>query len=178
MTSWQLKNRLNCWKKLQRKLVFRYLLKKKTKYISCNKQAPKYIETKYGKIKRVSQFKYLGGTIQENGIETKANKSRCQKMETAYRLIQNIWGAYKQRDASAENAVLRKLDWKLGNKYKFQKKFCLIFLGKALNIWTVRSFVQNSGIYIYFLTFLSNFFNILFSALASPLLLSPSYIAC
>lgn len=63
----------------------------KTKYITCNKQAPKCMETKYGKIKRVSQFKYLGEIIQENGIETIANKSRCQKMETAYRLTQNIY---------------------------------------------------------------------------------------
>ena len=30
------------------------------------------METKYGKIKRVSQFKYLDQIIQENGIETKA----------------------------------------------------------------------------------------------------------
>ena len=37
------------------------------------------MDTKYGKIKRVSQFKYLGEIIQENGIETKTNKSRCQK---------------------------------------------------------------------------------------------------
>ena len=63
----------------------------KTEYMTCNKQAPKLMETKYGKVKRVPQFKYLGETIQENGMETKANEIRCQKMETAYRLTQNIY---------------------------------------------------------------------------------------
>ena len=46
------------------------------------------METKYGKIKRISQFKYLGEIIQNSGMETKTNKSRFQKMETDYRLTQ------------------------------------------------------------------------------------------
>ena len=55
------------------------------------KSAPKYLNTKYGKIKRVHQFKYLGEIIQESGLEKFANDARCQKMTTAFRLTQNIY---------------------------------------------------------------------------------------
>ena len=63
----------------------------KTEYITCNKEAPSYMKTKFGKIRRVPHFKYLGEIIQENGIETKANENRCQKLEIAYRLTQNMY---------------------------------------------------------------------------------------
>lgn len=63
----------------------------KTEYMTCNKQAPKFLNTKYGEIRRVSQFKYLGEIIQENGLEKAANKLRCQKIATAFRLTQNIY---------------------------------------------------------------------------------------
>ena len=63
----------------------------KTEYMTCLKTAPKYMNTKYGKIKRVSQFKYLGEIIQDTGLEKEANQVRGQKMGTAFRLTQNIY---------------------------------------------------------------------------------------
>ena len=63
----------------------------KTEYMTCLKTAPKYMNTKYGRIKRVSQFKYLGEIIQESGLEKAANEARCQKMATAFRLTQDIY---------------------------------------------------------------------------------------
>ena len=59
--------------------------------MTCHKSAPKFMNTKYGKIKRVSHFKYLGEIIQESGLEKVANEARCQKMTTAFRLTQNIY---------------------------------------------------------------------------------------
>lgn len=63
----------------------------KTEYMSNVKSAPKSLNTKYGKIKRVHQFKYLGEIIHESGLEKFANDARCQKMTTAFRLTQNIY---------------------------------------------------------------------------------------
>lgn len=63
----------------------------KTKYMTCDKSGTPFLKTKYGKIQRVSHFKYLGETIMENGLEKIANKIRCQKMEIALRLTQNIY---------------------------------------------------------------------------------------
>ena len=63
----------------------------KTEYMTNMKSAPKSLNTKYGKIKRVHQFKYLGEIIQESGLEKFANEARCQKMTTAFRLTQNIY---------------------------------------------------------------------------------------
>lgn len=63
----------------------------KTEYMANLKHAPKFLNTKYGKIKRVHQFKYLGEIIQESGLEKIANEARCQKMTTAFRLTQNIY---------------------------------------------------------------------------------------
>lgn len=63
----------------------------KTEFMTCLKTAPKFLNTKYGKIRRVSQFKYLGEIIQESGLEKDANEARCQKMATAFRLTQNIY---------------------------------------------------------------------------------------
>lgn len=63
----------------------------KTKYMTCIKQAPKVLKTKYGNIKRVCRFKYLGEIIQESGLEKSANEMWCQKMAAAFRLTQNTY---------------------------------------------------------------------------------------
>lgn len=55
-----------------------------------NKAASRVLVTKYGTIKRVPYFRYLGETIQESGLQKVANEIRCQKMETALRLPKNI----------------------------------------------------------------------------------------
>lgn len=63
----------------------------KTKFMTNIKNAPKFIETQIGKIERVSKFKYLGETIQQNGLEKSAIDVRINKMERAYGLTKNIY---------------------------------------------------------------------------------------
>lgn len=63
----------------------------KTKFMTNIKNAPKYIQTQIGKIQQVSNFKYLGETIQQNGLEKFAIDVRVNKMERAYGLTKNIY---------------------------------------------------------------------------------------
>ena len=64
------------------------ILYEKTEYIEHRHDGEKHMKTKYGKIKRVDKFKYLGEWIQPNGLDKEAIKARARKMELAYRLTQ------------------------------------------------------------------------------------------
>lgn len=63
----------------------------KTEYMSNQREAPKCLNTKYGKINRVHKFKYLGEIIQPNGLEGEANNQRCQKMKRAFWMTGNLY---------------------------------------------------------------------------------------
>lgn len=63
----------------------------KTEYITSVNTAPTYMETKYGKIKKVLKFKYLGEINQPNGLDKEANKTRIRKLETAFHLTKNLY---------------------------------------------------------------------------------------
>jgi hypothetical protein len=67
------------------------------------KQAPRSMNTKYGIIKRVAKFKYLGEIIQPNALDKEGNRARCRKMETAFQLTKNM---YNKKSISL-NAKLR-----------------------------------------------------------------------
>ncbi|XP_025830255.1 uncharacterized protein LOC112905593 [Agrilus planipennis] len=63
----------------------------KTEYMTNVEQGPKFLETIYGKIKKVAKFKYLGEIIQSNGLDKEANMARTRKMETAFHLTKNVY---------------------------------------------------------------------------------------
>ena len=63
----------------------------KTEYMEHKHSKEKYLDTKWGKIKRVDKFKYLGEWIQPNGGDKEASKGRIRKLELAYRLTQNTY---------------------------------------------------------------------------------------
>lgn len=52
---------------------------------------PKYLKTKHGNIKRISQFKYSGKTIHDSDLENVTNEIYLKKMGTAIRLPQNTF---------------------------------------------------------------------------------------
>uniref|UniRef100_A0A8D8ZXX3 Reverse transcriptase domain-containing protein n=1 Tax=Cacopsylla melanoneura TaxID=428564 RepID=A0A8D8ZXX3_9HEMI len=63
----------------------------KTEYMTNIKDAPHYLHTNHGEIKKVDKFKYLGEIIQKNGLEKEANKARTRKMEFAYQSTKNMY---------------------------------------------------------------------------------------
>lgn len=75
----------------------------KTEYLTNRKDAPRQITTKYGKIKRVNKFKYLGELIQPNALDKEAVLARARKMELAFQLTKKI---YNKKSISI-NAKLR-----------------------------------------------------------------------
>jgi len=75
----------------------------KTEYMTNRKDASKHITTKYGKIKGVNKFKYLGELIQPNALDKGAILTRARKMEVAFQLTKNI---YNKKSISI-NAKLR-----------------------------------------------------------------------
>uniref|UniRef100_A0A8D9AQU5 Reverse transcriptase domain-containing protein n=1 Tax=Cacopsylla melanoneura TaxID=428564 RepID=A0A8D9AQU5_9HEMI len=75
----------------------------KTEYLTSVKEAPKQMVTKYGKINRVSKFKYLGEIIEANASDKEGNLLRVRKMETAFQLTRNM---YNKKSLSL-NAKLR-----------------------------------------------------------------------
>lgn len=75
----------------------------KTEYMTNRKDAQRHITTKYGKIKRVNKFKYLGELILPNALDKEAILARARKMELAFQLTKNI---YNKKSISI-NAKLR-----------------------------------------------------------------------
>ncbi|KAL1460740.1 hypothetical protein WDU94_012692 [Cyamophila willieti] len=75
----------------------------KTEYITDMDGAPREMKTKYGVIKKVTKFKYLGEIITPNGLDKEANQVRMRKMETAFQLTRNT---YNKKSLSM-NAKLR-----------------------------------------------------------------------
>lgn len=51
----------------------------------------KYFNKKYGKVKTIHRFKYLGEVMQETGLEETVNEALWLKLTTAFRLIKNIY---------------------------------------------------------------------------------------
>lgn len=62
----------------------------KTEFM-CTKMSIKNLNTKYGKIHRVQQFKYLGEIIEPTGKEKMAQKVRLQKMKRALGKTKDIY---------------------------------------------------------------------------------------
>ena len=67
------------------------------------KDVPRQITTNYGKIRKVSKFKYLGELIQPNALDKEAVLARAREMELAFQLTKNI---YNKKSISI-NAKLR-----------------------------------------------------------------------
>lgn len=63
----------------------------KTEYITNVNDAPKTMKTKYGKINRVTKFKYLGEIIEANASDKEGITARTRKMETAFQLTKNTY---------------------------------------------------------------------------------------
>jgi Reverse transcriptase (RNA-dependent DNA polymerase) len=57
----------------------------------CTKLNIKFLNTKYGKIKKVKHFKYLGEVLEPTGGEKVAQKMRQQKMKRAYGMTHEIY---------------------------------------------------------------------------------------
>lgn len=69
----------------------------KTEYMENKHKKEKYMKTKYGNIKRVDKFKYLGEWIQPNGLDETSNIERVKKLERSYGITQN---RYNKRSIS------------------------------------------------------------------------------
>lgn len=63
----------------------------KTEYMTDWKETPKYMETKFGRIKKATKFKYLGEIVQPNALDKEANLARARKMEAAFQLTKNLY---------------------------------------------------------------------------------------
>lgn len=66
----------------------------KTKYMTCLKQFPKYV-IKCSNTLRVSKFKYLDERIHKSDLYEVANRIRCQKLATSFRLTKYIGTSIK-----------------------------------------------------------------------------------
>ncbi|KAI5714466.1 hypothetical protein M8J77_000221 [Diaphorina citri] len=63
----------------------------KTEYLTNVREAPNHMHTKYGQIKKVPKFKYLGEIIEPNALDKEGNKARMRKMETAFHLTKDVY---------------------------------------------------------------------------------------
>lgn len=75
----------------------------KTQYMERLPSDNSDIVTRFGKVSRVPNFKYLGEIIQPSGLNTEANKQRVCKLQRAYCLT---WNYYNKKSISI-NAKLR-----------------------------------------------------------------------
>lgn len=71
----------------------------KTQYMERRPENKSHLNTKYGKIKQVPHFKYLGETIQSSGLNRIANEQRIIKLQKAYKLT---WHHYNKKCISTD----------------------------------------------------------------------------
>lgn len=71
----------------------------KTQYMERKNNNTQTMHTKYGKVKRVEKFKYLGEYIQIGGSNKASNIERTEKLQKAYRLT---WTHYNKRNISIQ----------------------------------------------------------------------------